>query len=98
MHSAIYGHDGTMWAGSANWPGLKQYDFDLDDGFGTVEKVAVDEFKCAMGASEGNRNPSPAGVRMANKKFMLNKHEAESPQVAYLILMGGGGACICKTK
>ena len=101
LHAAIIGLDGTQWAASADWPGLKTYDHDLDDGFGTIEKVNVDELKCAIGASEGNRNPSAAGVSVAGIKFVLNKHEpaeGTSAASAYLIKMGGGGACICKTK
>ena len=85
-------------ASDKDWPGLNTYDHDMDDGFGTIEKVNVDEFKCAKGASEGNRNPSPAGVRFAGIKFVLNKHEpaeAATASAAYLIKMGGGGACVC---
>ncbi len=57
----------------------------------------MNEFTCALKASEGNRKGSEAGVRLANQKYMFIKHNPESNS-AYLGREGGGGACIAKTK
>jgi hypothetical protein len=48
-------------------------------------------------ATDGNRKGSEAGIRMANQKYMLIKHNAENNS-AYLGREGGGGACIVRTK
>jgi len=62
---------------------------------GSTENVEVNEVACAIGASEGNRQPSPAGVRMAGEKFMLTYKDDEQ-NVAQLTKRGGG-ACVGKT-
>ena len=98
QHAAIIGIDGSVWAQSAEWPGLHNYDYDLeqDDGSAPV-KVQVNEFMSAMKATDGNRMPTAAGIRLGNQKFMLTRHIEEN-KVAYLSRQGGGGACIAKTK
>ena len=72
-HAAIYGHDGTLWAGSAGFT-LSNYGFELTQEDGTKKKVDVNEFKTAFEASRGNRKPSEAGIRMNNQKYMFIQH------------------------
>ena len=50
-----------------------------------------------MKASQGQRNPTAAGIRMGNTKFMLTRHDPEE-QTGYLSRAGGGGACIIRIK
>lgn len=64
-HAAIYGLDGTLWAGSAGFT-LTKYAHEITLEDGTKKKVDVDEFKTALEASKGNRKPSEAGIRMNN--------------------------------
>lgn len=59
--------------------------------------MPVNEFNCALEATKGNRKGSEAGIRMANQKYMLIKHNPEINS-AYLGREGGGGACIARTK
>ena len=35
-HAAIYGIDGTPWCTSAKWPGLNEYDHDLEQEDGSI--------------------------------------------------------------
>ena len=61
---AIYGLDGTLWAASPKWKGFSEYDHTVE-GLGDESTVVkVNEFKCAEAVSNGNRNPSAAGVRL----------------------------------
>lgn len=62
-HAAIFGHDGTLWAGSAGFT-LSKYPHEMTLEDGSKKKVDVDEFKTAFEASKGNRKPSEAGIRM----------------------------------
>ena len=67
-HAAIIGNDGSPWAQTANFPGLSEYDFELDTMEGK-QNIKVNEHKAALAASGGNRNPSAAGVRLGGMKF-----------------------------
>jgi hypothetical protein len=96
-HAAIYGIDGTCWAHTSNWPGLKEYEHPLEQDDGSITNIHVNEFKGAMMCSKGNRNPTAAGIRMGNIKFMMIRNDPES-NVSYLSRMGGGGACIAQSK
>ena len=62
-----------------------------------MKKVPINEFQCVVEATKGNRKPSEAGIRMANQKYMLIKHNPEVNS-AYLGREGGGGACVARTK
>jgi len=93
--AAIYGLDGSAWAWSPNFPELKSYDFPLEDMGGNVTNIAVDEIQCAIKASEGNRNPCDAGIRLGNEKYMFVAHDPETQVVQ--LSKRGGGAAICKT-
>lgn len=62
-HAAIFGHDGTLWAGSAGFT-LSKYPHEMTLEDGSKKKVDVDEFKTAFEASKGNRKPCEAGIRM----------------------------------
>ncbi len=46
-------------------------------------------------ASNGDRKPSDAGIRLIGMKFMFIKSDAG---ITYLSKQGGGGGCICRTK
>ena len=96
-HAAIYGTDGTAWATT---PGFQLYSYEFEvpteDLLGT-KKVPINEFQCVVEATKGNRKPSEAGIRMANQKYMLIKHNPECNS-AYLGREGGGGACVARTK
>lgn len=96
-HAAIYGLDGTAWATT---PGFQLYTYEhevpLED-MESTKKVPVNEFQCALEATKGNRKGSEAGIRMANQKYMLIKHNPENNS-AYLGREGGGGACVARTK
>ena len=77
QHAAIYGLDGTAWAVSSDWPGLNEYLFEVEMDDGSKRDIKVNEFQCALAASNGRRKPSDAGIRMCNEKFMFIKHEQE---------------------
>jgi hypothetical protein len=96
-HAAIYGLDGTPWVTSAKWPGLSEYDHPLEQDDGSITNIKMNEFNCAVGVSNGKRNPTASGVRLGNTKFMMVRHDPED-NVAYLSRMGGGGACVVRTK
>lgn len=72
-----------------------EYELTLEDG--SKKKVAVNEHHCAVEATKGNRKGSEAGIRLANQKYMLVKHNPEYNS-AYLGREGGGGACIARTN
>merc|ERR1719464_2074482 len=75
--AGIYGQDGTLWASSGSEGGdLTTYNFTLE-GMGTSEDVEVNEVACAMGAADGNRQPSKAGIRMGGVKYMLTYKDDE---------------------
>ena len=95
-HAAIIGNDGTPWVTTSEWPALTEYEFDLEGLEGT-QKVKVNEHKCAMAVSTGNRNPTAAGVRLGGQKYVLSNHD-QSCNLAQLTRQGGGGASVMKTK
>ena len=96
-HAAIYGLDGTLWAASKDWPGLHDYVHPLEQDDGSTTDVKVNEFNCALGAANGKRMPTTAGIRMGRTKFMMVRHEPED-NMCYLSRMGGGGGCVAKTN
>ena len=55
----------------------------LEQDDGSINNIKMNEFNCALAVSNGKRNPTAAGVRMGNTKFMMIKHEAED-NTAYL--------------
>jgi hypothetical protein len=55
QHAAIYGNDGTAWAVSSAWPGLNEYKHTMEGDEGNSIEIAVNEFKCALGAAGGSR-------------------------------------------
>lgn len=63
---------------------------------GGKKSVAVDEFKAVLEATKGNRKACEAGIRIANQKYMMIKHNPENNSV-YLAREGGGGACAIRT-
>ena len=73
--AAIYGTDGTPWATSADWPGLKEYEFQLEQDDGSFQPVKINEWYCVLQAANGNRKPCAAGIRFINTKFMFIKSE-----------------------
>ena len=97
VHAAIYGLDGSPWATSAEWPGLLEYQHDLEQDDGSTSKIAVNEFQCVVQVATGKRMPTAAGVRMGNTKFVYIRHDPDDNSV-FLSKSGGGGACIAKTR
>uniref|UniRef100_A0A7S3HVI3 Profilin n=1 Tax=Favella ehrenbergii TaxID=182087 RepID=A0A7S3HVI3_9SPIT len=95
-HGAIIGNDGSPWATTSNFPGLSEYDFELDSIEGK-QMIKVNEHKAAMAAAAGNRNPSAAGVRLGGHKYVFGTHDP-SCNLVTLTKQGGGGASIMKTK
>jgi len=93
--SALYGLDGSIWA-SAGEEGsnLTTYQHPLEQMDGSTENVEVNEVTCAVGAADGNRQPSPAGIRMGGEKYMLT-YKDEEAAIAQLTRRGGG-ACVGK--
>ena len=49
-----------------------------------------------MKCAKGNRNPTAAGIRMGNKKYIMIKNDPET-NTSYLSTKGGG-ACIGLNK
>ena len=73
--AAIYGLDGSAWAWSPTFPELTTYEFPLEGMDGSVKNVTVDEIQAAIKAAEGVRNPTEAGIRLGNEKFMFVTHD-----------------------
>ena len=61
-----------------------------------TKTVQVDEFQCALLAADGNRNPSEAGIRMGNQKYMFVAKDDTTGVV--ILSKRGGGAVLAKTK
>ena len=95
---AIYGHDGAGWAWSPTFPELLPQSV-LIEGMSAADTktVQVDEFQCALLAADGNRNPSEAGIRMGNQKYMFVAKD-DTTGVVILSKRGGGGAALAKTN
>ena len=70
--AALYGHDGSLWANAGEEGGnLTTYQHPLEQMDGSIENIEVNEVACAVGAADGNRQPSGAGIRMGGEKYML---------------------------
>ena len=93
--AAIYGLDGTLWAASDKWKPLTEYQHELEALGDATESVQVNEFKCAEAISQGNRNPSKAGIRLCGKKFMMTTYDEG---LASLSRLGGGGGAVARTS
>ena len=90
--ACIYGDDGTAWAYTPNCPELlADYTFDLPDMVGNTTPVQLNEIDIAVKAGQGERAPSAAGIRLANKKFMFINH-IDSMKTTALSTIGGGAA------
>ena len=69
---AIYGQDGSAWAWSPNFHELLPQSVTIEGmSAADTKTVQVDEFQCVLKAADGDRNPSEAGNRMGNQKFMF---------------------------
>ena len=86
--AVIYGTDGSEWGNVGEGGPLTTYDFVLE-GMGASETVSVNEVTAALGAADGNRNPTRAGIRFGGKKYMLTFKEDEKA-IAQLTTVGGG--------
>merc|ERR1712037_355569 len=86
--AVIYGTDGSEWGKVGEGGPLTTYDFVLE-GMGASETVSVNEVTAALGAADGNRNPTRAGIRFGGKKYMLTFKEDEKA-IAQLTTVGGG--------
>lgn len=64
---------------------------------GSKKSISVNEIECAIKAGEGTKNPTEAGLRMDNTKYMLTYFDEETG-VAQLARRGGGGAAIAKSN
>lgn len=58
---------------------------------GNKTSINVNEVNCAIGAAEGKRNPTDAGIRLGNEKYMFVAHD-ETDGVTQLSKRGGGAA------
>ena len=96
--AAIYGMDGTMWVSTGDWKGCTNYDFDLEDMSGNIQKVPVDEFQCMLKAAQGDRKPTEAGIRFCGRKFMFVTHNADSKSTYMSCANPSGGACVAQTN
>lgn len=97
--AAIYGLDGSCWAFSPGFPELKTYKFPIEDLAGNTTEIDVNEVDAASKAADGVRNPTDAGIRLGNEKYMLTHHgDVNGTVTAQLARRGGGGAAIAKTN
>jgi hypothetical protein len=95
--AAIYSQDGTLWAMSGNeGDGLADYAHPLEQMDGSVQEVQISEIACAIGAADGNRSPSEAGIRMGKTKYMLTYKDPD--QAIAQLTRSGGGAVVGKTS
>lgn len=91
--AGIYGHDGTLWASSpAGSDLISSYPHEIEQEDGTVQTVQLNEAVCALGASNNNRNPTPAGIRLNRLKHMIKFYDAETKCV--MLGSSTGGACV----
>ena len=96
--AAIYGQDGSAWAWSPNFPELSLRDFKIEGMTDADTKIVkVDEFQCALKSSEGNRNPSEAGIIFDGIKYMFVARD-DTTGLTQLSKRGGGGAALIKTN
>jgi len=84
--AAIYGKaDGVLYA--SHPPGFKldEYQHDVAQEDGSTKPAQVNEFKCALEASKGNRSGgSGAGIRLQKTKFMFLRPSPGLEAGAYL--------------
>ena len=76
---------------------MKNYDHPLEQEDGSTIPCKVNEYTCMLGATNGNRKPCAAGIRLMNTKCMMVVHD-EDTNTAYVTMQGGGGAVISKTN
>ena len=94
---AIYGDDGACWAYSPNFPELKTYDYEIEDMGGNKTTCSVNEAANAKEVGKGVRNPSEAGIRIGNVKYVFRGYD-EITGGSQLTKLGGGGAAIANTN
>ena len=94
--AAIYAHDGTLWAKSPKWPGLKEYNVQVEDMSGAMVDVAVNETQVLKVVANGSRSCGDGGVRICGQKYTVVKIDPETKS-ATLVSPGGGGV-IFKTR
>ena len=63
---------------SSDWPGLYEYQNQIENDDGSKRDVLVNEFNCVMGASLGRRNPTEAGIRIGHEKYFFTKQELDT--------------------
>jgi hypothetical protein len=99
--AAIYGLDGSAWAWSPNFPELLTRSVTIEGmSDADTKTIDVNEFDCALKAAGGDRNPSEAGIRMGERKYMMVT-SVDVPgyeKLTQLSVRGGGGAALMKTK
>lgn len=94
--AAIFGLDGTGWYWSPGFPDINQTVTVKVEGMteADTKMVSVNEWETVLAASNGNRQPSEAGIRMGEVKYMMVTHD---PATGLAILScKGGGAAIMK--
>ena len=95
--AAIFGQDGTGWFWTPSFPDINAPSVVTVEGMTAADtkEIHINEFECIMGASNGNRNPSEAGIRLGGKKYMLVNHDPATGLAQ--LTCSGGGAAIMKT-
>ena len=88
--AALYGHDGSLWANAGEEGGnLTTYQHPLEQMDGSTENIEVNEVACAIGAADGNRQPSAAGIRMGGEKYMLT-YKDDNAAITQMTRRNGG--------
>ena len=64
---------------------------------GSTENIEVNEVACAIGAADGNRQPTQAGIRMGGEKYMLTYKDDASAITQMTRRNGGAVAGKCGT-
>ena len=92
--AAIYGHDGSCWAFTPEFPELVRDRKISLEGLGDAkEEHTIDEIECAIEAGKGNRSPSAAGIRLDSMKYMLTYRDDETG-ISQLVSPSGGAAIV----
>ena len=95
--ASIYGHDGSLWTDSSQGGcNLTTYQHEIEDLDGNKKNIEVNEVNCALAATNNNRQPTQAGIRLGGLKHMLTYHD-ETTMTAKLNA-SGGGASVGQTK
>ena len=91
--AAIFGLDDTGWYWSPGFPDINNVTQVTVEGMTDADTQThnINEFECVLGASEGKRNPTPAGIRIGGLKYMLINHDPATG-LAQLTCKGGGAA------